>query len=407
MKSILLILSAIIPTTIIAKTPQDSTQYTRPFQMTFITPMSTNGMQALETTNNLSINIYAGMSGGLNGIEFGGFVNAIKYNVKGMQFAGFSNIVLGNTEGGQFSGYFNYTGKSLKGVQAAGFANVVLGHLKGVQAAGFANVVLKETEGAQLAGFANTTLKSMEGPQLAGFANVVLGNLKGIQGSGFVNVAVDSVKGAQLAGFANVSANRLEGVQASSFVNYCKTLKGHQIGFINICDSIESGTQLGFLSFSKKGGFRQLELGGSESLYGLLTFKTGTKKLYNIFSAGIRPSSKDFLTGFGYGLGTSFALAPKLDLSLEGIVYNINQLKWYENGYYFLNNINLIAGYHVSETLSIQFGPSFNLLVSDSWGSEGIETTSEVAPWSIYSDKVNDSNVKLYPGGKLSIGYNF
>ena len=40
-------------------------------QVTFITPLGTNGIDAYKYTNRFSFNVFAGVSGGTRGLEFG------------------------------------------------------------------------------------------------------------------------------------------------------------------------------------------------------------------------------------------------------------------------------------------------------------------------------------------------
>ncbi len=58
-----------------------------PFQITFITPMGTNGTLSPKVTSNLSLNVVAGYNGGVEGVEVGGFANVLEYDMKGGQFA--------------------------------------------------------------------------------------------------------------------------------------------------------------------------------------------------------------------------------------------------------------------------------------------------------------------------------
>ena len=136
---------------------------TRPFQITFITPMGTNGMEAGQITNMFSVNLFAGYAGGLDGVEFGGFSNVINGDVKGVQFAGFTNVVNGGTNGAQFSGFANIVRKDLIGGQFTGFSNVVTGNVSGVQVSGFSNVAKGDLNMAQITGFANVVNGTTDG----------------------------------------------------------------------------------------------------------------------------------------------------------------------------------------------------------------------------------------------------
>lgn len=154
---------------------------TRPFQLSLLPPLSTNGVDAGRVVNHVSLNLIGGYNGGVQGVEAGGFANFNKHDVQGVQAAGFVN---GN-------------GGSVEGVQLAGFVNANAGTTQGVQAAGFGNV----SRGGQV-----------------------------LQVSGFFNVAQTAT--AQVAGFINV-ARRVNGLQLG-FINVCDSTSGVPIGFINV-----------------------------------------------------------------------------------------------------------------------------------------------------------------------------
>ena len=155
---------------------QNDTLIKRDFQVSFITPLGTNGMDFEKVENTISVNIFAGHHGGLNGIEVGGFVNSIKQNATGVQAAGFVNVVQQKTTGTQVAGFANYTSK-LEGVQASGFVNMAKDSVEGVQASGFANYAHNGLKGIQATGFSNVIYGDLEGVQAAGFTNVTTGKL--------------------------------------------------------------------------------------------------------------------------------------------------------------------------------------------------------------------------------------
>ncbi|MBN1200176.1 MAG: hypothetical protein JXA23_12545, partial [Bacteroidales bacterium] len=67
----------------------------RVFQISFVTPLGTNGLSSWTTTNNFSINILTGYAGGVNGTEFTGLVSVLNHNLRGAQFAGLGHVVGG------------------------------------------------------------------------------------------------------------------------------------------------------------------------------------------------------------------------------------------------------------------------------------------------------------------------
>lgn len=354
---------------------------TRPFQLTFITPLGTNGLESWNTTNKVSINLYGGYNGGLDGCELSGFAGILKNDMKGAQIAGFGNMVMGTGKGAQISGYFNFS----------------KGYFDGVQATGFANIITNDAKAWQLSGFSNITTKKLDGAQVTGFANYSKGNTKG-QVSGFSNVNLGDLKGIQISGFANINTGNVNGVQIAGFANYTKKLKGVQIGTFNYVDSLEKGIPIGFISVVKN-GYRAFEIGISETLYGITSFKTGTEKFYNIISVGASYKDDMILWGWGYGIGTMMSLKKEWDLAIELLSYHINEDEWFTEELNLHNKLQITTSKKISEKINVFGGVSWNVNVSETIDDDGNTFDSSISSWNIF-DKTydNDTNVKMYPG---------
>jgi hypothetical protein len=374
----------------------------RQFQITFISPLGTNGMDAAKFNNNISVNIFAGYNGGLTGIEFGGFSNTIKHNMDGVQFAGFSNVVLGRSSGLQFSGFSNVNMKSFKGFQVSGFSNVVCDSSKILQGAGFSNVVMGKTQGIQVSGFSNVVTADATAVQLAGFVNVVKGKTNGAQLAGFINVSTNDTKGIQVAGFTNISIGDLEGVQAAGFFNYAKKLKGVQLGVINYCDTIEKGIPIGVISIVKH-GYKAFDFGADETFYLNASFLTGVNHFYNKFSVSARPGGSHFYWSYGYGVGSNFEISKKFDLNIELSSHQIMVDDWEDYDLNLLNKAKLNLLFNLTNNFSIYGGVSYNVFVSNKTNSEGQYTNSGIVPWSHYSEIHHNSLVEMYPGFSVGI----
>ncbi len=427
----------------------------RDIQVSLLPFIGTNRKLSGSMDNSISINIIAGYSGGVNGFEMGGLVNITRRDVNGSQIAGFANLVGGNTNPFQMAGMFNLNGGSVTGTQIAGMSNVVLDTLNGVQLAGFNNTLHGYMNGAQLSGFNNVTTQNVDGIQLTGYANVALkdvelgqiagfanycDNVNGGQAAGFANVAKgevnwgqiagfanygNSVKGLQLAGFANyskgevtggqiagfgnygksggkyqlswaanIAEDSISGVQLSTF-NYTKKVKGIQIGFINIADTIESGVQIGILSFASK-GIQRLEVSTDELLMINARYLTGTKRFYNIIKIGY-----DFNTNVsaGYGIGTQLRFKKNMNVHLE----LQSDLLWDKsNSFKHMGNINKFTS-----KLDIQFGKDYSLFIGPAitWSDITSDTGNfkDIAPYSIYSHTSSDSQNKLWIGGVFGL----
>lgn len=364
----------------------DSNQIIRPIQLALITPLGTNGLESDKVTNNFSLNLLAGYSGGLHGCEIAGFANIIKGKVTGLQIAGFSNTNL----------------NAVKGCQITGFANVCNSSATGLQLAGFSNVVKDSIKALQISGFANIANAMPVGGQISGFANVCNGDSKGLQITGFSNVNNGNSKSLQIAGFSNINNGDFTGLQISGFLNRVKKLNGAQIGFINLSDTVEKGIALGFLSIVKK-GYRTIEISGNESYYGTVSFKTGTEQFYNIISLGSRLKNNAITWGWGYGLGTMFPVHNKIKMNFDIISYHINEDVWFTNRLNLLNKANLAVNYRLNNYVTVFGGLTWNVLVSDTEDEEGKPVSTSIVSWSSYNKTHNNTNVKMYPGFTVGV----
>jgi hypothetical protein len=422
MKSILSVLIAlVILTQINAQEAENDSLKLIPFQLSFIPPVSSNGMENVKCNNQFSINVFAGYAGGLQGVEMGGFANILKNDMKGVQMSGFANVVGGTAKGTMMSGFTNVVGKDFKGLQMAGFVNIIKdsseagqfagfanvggGSFRGIQGAGFANVNHGDVYGVQSSGFANVSDGSLQGVQLTGFNNTVKNAVDGIQVAGFSNITASDVKGAQFAGFANISGGDVSGFQLSGFINVAKKLRGAQIGFINYCDSVSSGTPFGFLSIVKH-GYHAFELYSNETFYGGMQLKTGTNIFYNILSVAARPTPQEFYWSWGYGVGTQINLGEKSRLNLDLTANHINEGVAWTDHLNLLNKFNLTYSYQIAKHFTIYGGPSFNgLLVNKNTNTDFSSDAIIYSGWKVYDKMHQGTRIVLYPGWQIGMRF--
>jgi len=384
----------------------------RSFQLSFVTPLGTNGLNSWDVTNRFSINLLTGYASGIDGIEFTGLVSVLKTNMRGAQFAGLGHVVLGETKGTQFAGLFNVntgpvkawqfaglmnlTTREATGLQCAGLTNIAADTFSGVQISGLGNVVTKHAKGLQIAGLGNYA-KGNKVTQISGFTNILIGDSKGAMVTGFANVVTGNVKGAQIAGFSNIAPKKVKGTQISGFFNYAGKLKGVQVAPFNYVDSLEKGVPIGVLSFIRN-GYRSVEFSVTETMYGVFSFKTGVRQFYNILTTGIGYRQNKILWGWGYGLGGMITLAPKWDLAIEGLCYQMNEGEWFTNRLNLLNKLNITAAWKLGKNLIVFAGISWNVTVSDVTDEYGDPVTPIIAPWSVYDETNGRINVQMYPG---------
>jgi len=276
---------------------------------------------------------------------------------------------------------------------------------RGFEGAGLVNVDKKDMHGFQGAGLVNVVGNEVKGGQFSGLTNVAAGDIKGVQAAGLMNVATSDVKGAQLAGFMNVASDTIHGAQLAGFLNVGKVVKGSQLGFINVADTV-TGAQIGFISFSKR-GYRRLELWGTETLYGNIAFKTGSKHFYNIFAAGAQTAAKSTIRwGFGYGIGTELSFTKRIIMNWEALCFNIHQDGFQWNELNLLNQLKTNLGVVVFKNISIFAGPTINVMVSNHYNTDTQTYGSPITPsHTIYNHTSGKTNVSIWAGFNVGIRF--
>jgi len=430
---------------------------TKVAQLSLVPYLGTNLKLSGSVNNNLSVNLIAGYSGGVNGFELGGLLNIVKRNVNGSQIGGFANIVGGDTKYFQLAGFFNLNSGSVTGTQISGFSNVVLdtlngvqiagfnntlhGYMNGVQISGFSNVTTQNADGVQLTCFVNVALKDVELGQISGFANycdnvdggqltgminIAKGDVnwgqisgfanygksvKGIQLSGLINISANKVSGGQItgglnygesaekyqiSGLANIAKEEINGVQLSGYLNYAKKVNGYQIGFFNVSDTIESGMPIGIISFVKT-GFHRFEISTNEVFNFNAAYKLGVKKFYNTIRFGLNFADKLYV---GYGLGTQKSLGEKYNLNLDytsDVIFDSSSFKALGN----LDKISISFDYNFNQHICINAGPTINL----SRMEENNNTFPSIAPYSFFNKTYTDTQANMWIGGVLGISF--
>ena len=375
-------------------------------QISFVPYFGTNGMMSGNVKNDFSINVVAGYSQATQIAEIGGMLNVDRYNVEKLQLAGFANVVGGDVKGVQMAGFTNVNNKGFKGLQAAGFLNVNKDTCRGVQLAGSLNVNRKKINGIQAAGIANINAEMEKGIVIAGLTNLNRGNFKGIELAGFANHHSGNMNGVQAAGFYNYEQNYLHGVQVAGFINYAKKVKGLQLGFINVADSCD-GLSIGFFSYVKS-GYHRIEISTDEQLNYNLAFRTGTQRFYTIFTAAAGQKTfegKSKLFTAGYGIGTNFQLAKKLQLNLDLVENQYVNVKSLESQQY-LGKVTLSLDYYLAKKISIFAGPVINVALLDQADGDFYTTVYNSIPSVNYvSNLSNKQQVLGWFGAKAGIRF--
>lgn len=359
-------------------------------QVSLLPFLGTNADKSEYITNNVSVNVFWGTNGGVDGVEVGGLVNSIVEDVQGVQVAGLGNTVNGNVTGTQVGGLFNTSGGEVQGLQAAGLFNVST-RSKAVQASGLFNVSAKEASGVQAAGLFNVAGKGNQISQASALFNIAGGHAT-TQISALFNVAGDIGWG-----------------QISPLFNVGRKVEGFQIGLINVADSV-GGLPIGLLNIIRH-GYNKVELSSSESLLANFGLKLGVKGFYNIISLGARWDAlevvKDneivngnFMTwGLGYGLGTAITFSPRFLVNIEAITMHINEAEPWTDELNQLNQVKLLFDLRMGRKSSVFFGPVGNLMLSRVYNEDTQEYGSLVAPYALHESTSADGvNTKMWLG---------
>ncbi len=254
-------------------------------------------------------------------------------------------------------------------------ANLLAGYSLGVDVAeaglGF-NLVRGDVCCFQAAGIANVVGREVKGVQAAGVANLVIGDVVGFQTAPALNITAGNFQGLQIGG-VNVAGGVLQGWQALGVVNIANRVRsGHQVGFVNYADS-SATVPFGYFSFVRVNGYRRLELTTDELNYGNIIFKTGVRKLYNIFTFGTNVFLPNKPIGsIGYGIGTAWHLGPRnrgdarkwmLDLNFVASRVALEK-KFLKAPYAIHPRLSLNLERKIGPRLALSVGPTFNLFFS-------------------------------------------
>ncbi|MCG8574489.1 MAG: hypothetical protein MI810_06340 [Flavobacteriales bacterium] len=375
--------------------------------------LSTKGL----ITNHFSLNVLAGYSNGVYGVEVGGILNINKGNVWGAQVGGISNMVGGNVTGFQGAGIVNLVKGDFYGAQVGGIANLIQGNYRGVQVGGISSIVKRDFIGVQVGGITAISRGGFYGIQLGGISSVTFEKFIGFQIGGIHNIARDSFYGGQIAGISNHSGgtqNFLQiagisnyskgnmGLQLGGIVNYTQENKGLQIGLVNISRR-GNGVALGLFNFVRE-GYHKTEIFTDELFHLNLAVKTGSQRFYNIYTAGMRfgLGQQNNMYTVGMGFGTYFNLSEKLMTSLDftgkiAVENNFSSLN-FASLYQFSPTLDFKA----AKWITLFAGPSVNVNVMQFQDAEG--NYSSDAVWNpIYTESFTGGSLQLWLGGKLGV----
>jgi hypothetical protein len=244
---------------------------------------------------------------------------------------------------------------AVAGVEVGLVSNAVQGGVLGVQAVAGVNQVRGDVRGAQVAGISNVNGGATHGLQVAGVANVARGGLDGVQISGAANYAGGDSRGAQL-GAVNMASD-LHGVQMG-IVNVGGAVDGFQLGLVNVSESVDA--PIGLLNVVR--GEPLLVTGGlSSGRFATLGLAHGGRRLRYLYLAGLHLSSD--ITSGGLGVGASLhSPMGRFFFDLDAIAWQLFSADPVALGAMY--EIRAVAGWQINRRVAIRVGPSVKALVA-------------------------------------------
>lgn len=405
---------------------QPAPDYVRiPFNVSFWRGISIGDAVAADTSrkvlHHVSLNLPAGQADRLEGVAVGVFSTVYEESAYGVQMAGLANVTGQDASVIQAAGLANVVGERLTGVQLAGLANISGGRLRGVQAsglanvagdgggflqaAGLANVAGERFAGVQAAGLASVAGERFRGIQTAGLASIAGENADGVQAAGLANIAGEDLRGVQSAGLANIVGEDLVGLQASLFNVVGGTVRGGQLGLVNVA-SESAGLQVGLVNvageqrgipvglYSRTGGVPvRVDVWADETAALHLGVRSGSAFVSNYVGISARPFADAALRwGAFAGLGVERPLGERTAWGLDAFVHGLFA-EDFGRGASTLVRLRFIVTRVIGPDVAVFGGPAASLFVS------GEDDGSSLAPFSLYeSGDAGGTFVRAWPG---------
>ncbi|SDL01332.1 hypothetical protein SAMN05421823_104145 [Catalinimonas alkaloidigena] len=245
------------------------------------------------------------------------------------------------TRSGDYANHFSLNAiygvnGGVKGLELGGVANVNRGRVDGLQLGGVANVTTGSSRGLVAGGVLNQSQRQ-EGLHLAGVANLTADDMRGLQVGGVVNTARD-----------------VTGFQLSGVVNVAKTVKGLQIGVINLADS--SDYAIGVLNLIKTGE-KSIGVAVDETRTTLVSFRSGGRVLYSILGIGYNLKNEEAVYAMEGGIGAHLLTQRFFHLRAEAAAINLFD---FGKGDYLRASLRLLPSVRFANFLELYAGPTLN-----------------------------------------------
>ncbi|MGK3993164.1 LA_2272 family surface repeat-containing protein [Sorangium sp. So ce1024] len=364
--------------------------------------VGTSTVDGTNVVRRYSLNLVAGYTAGVSGVELGAGVNVLTSFLCGTQISSAANLVLGPARGAQVTGGLNLA-TSLRGAQL-GSLNLVTGPVAGVQG-GVLNVAAGAVDGAQL-GVANVALGASTDVQVGlanvavsastdvqvGLANVAAGESADVH-VGLANVAAGASNDVQI-GLANVAAGESTGVQIGLLNVSTGAVRGAQIGLVNYADA--SPFSLGLFNIIRDGRLH-IDAWGTESGLAMAGIKHGSDHFHNIYGIGVRVFGDRPLIAYTLGLGGRISLGERAYADLDVLGYSLNEPTSFRP-VAVLTQARALLGFRLLPGFAIFGGPSYNVAFGDT------PEDARLSPYGSIPLRINDSETqRAWPGVVLGV----
>ena len=212
--------------------------------------------------------------------------------------------------------------------------------LRGFQLGLFLSAVRGTAHGVMLSPLSNAA-HSLHGLQLSGFGNIAFTPMRGVQISPLTNIAMGVRRGLQWSAIANISSGGMRGAQMSLY-NYADTLRGSQIGLVNVALRHPRGVQIGLVNYTRDSLSRKVGLinlypstridvmayGGTSTRLNLaLRFRNS--HTYTMVGVGSHflGFDEDFSGALFYSLGRYWHIAPRWTLGGDVGFFHVETFK--------------------------------------------------------------------------------
>ncbi|MFY0563338.1 LA_2272 family surface repeat-containing protein [Archangium lansingense] len=312
----------------------------KPFSVSLLPGISTNGFSSGNVVNNISVGMLATHAGRVDGLAMAMVGNWVDREMRGMELAVGANYA-GQVQGTQMAVGLNVAGGAMRGWQSAAGVNVAAGEMVGAQFAAGLNVASGKAWGLQAASGLNIAQELVGVQMSAGLS--IAGNLQGAQLS-VVNIGGD-VSGAQV-----------------GIVNVGRRVKGLQLGLINVAS--EADSSIGLLSFVGNGQ-QHVQVWGSEMLMTNVALKLGGRTMHTLFTVGLRPGSesRQRLWATGLGVGGHIPVGPFF-VDVDVLASSLHTGGFIEPTGHLLGQLRVVAGWQPVKHFAIFGGLTANTLVS-------------------------------------------